>query len=82
MNGPAMTATEDIIEYVTATIGGQLFGMPISRVRNVFIPDRTTRVPLAAPEVVGLLNLRGRIATATIRTWRSKSSAKASSMAS
>jgi purine-binding chemotaxis protein CheW len=64
MNGPAMTATEDIIEYVTATIGGQLFGMPISRVRNVFIPDRTTRVPLAAPEVVGLLNLRGRIVTA------------------
>jgi purine-binding chemotaxis protein CheW len=64
MTGPTMTATEDAIEYVTATIGGQLFGMPISRVRNVFMLDRTTRVPLAAPEVAGLLNLRGRIVTA------------------
>ena len=58
------TAAENVIEYVTATIGGQLFGMPISRVRNVFMPDRTTRVPLAPPEVAGLLNLRGRIVTA------------------
>ena len=66
MNGPTMTATaaENVIEYVTATIGGQLFGMPISRVRNVFMPDQTTRVPLAPPEVAGLLNLRGRIVTA------------------
>jgi purine-binding chemotaxis protein CheW len=68
MNGQAMTMTattaEDVVEYVTATIGGQLFGMPISRVRNVFMPDRTTRVPLAPPEVAGLLNLRGRVVTA------------------
>ena len=66
MNGQTMTATaaENVIEYVTATIGGQLFGMPIARVRNVFMPERVTRVPLAAPEVVGLLNLRGRIVTA------------------
>jgi len=64
MTGQAMTATEIVTEYVTATIGGQLFGLPISRVRNVFMPDRTTRVPLAGPEVVGLLNLRGRIVTA------------------
>ena len=64
MNAQTMTEAENAIEYVTATIGGQLFGMPISRVRNVFILDRTTRVPLAAPEVAGLLNLRGRIVTA------------------
>ncbi|MGH6769307.1 MAG: chemotaxis protein CheW [Xanthobacteraceae bacterium] len=60
-----MTETNDtIIEYVTATVGGQLFGLPISRVQDVFIPDRLTRVPLAPPEVAGLLNLRGRIVTA------------------
>jgi purine-binding chemotaxis protein CheW len=57
-------ATENVIEYVTATVGGQLFGLPISRVQDVFIPDRLTRVPLAASEVAGLLNLRGRIVTA------------------
>jgi purine-binding chemotaxis protein CheW len=61
----AMTATnEGMIEYVTAMIGGQLFGLPISRVQDVFAPERLTRVPLAAPEIAGLLNLRGRIVTA------------------
>jgi purine-binding chemotaxis protein CheW len=51
-------------EYVTAMIGGQLFGLPISRVQDVFIPERMTRVPLAPPEIAGILNLRGRIVTA------------------
>jgi purine-binding chemotaxis protein CheW len=45
-------------------VGGQLFGLPISRVQDVFAPDRLTRVPLAPPEIAGLLNLRGRIVTA------------------
>jgi purine-binding chemotaxis protein CheW len=45
-------------------IGGQLFGLPIERVLDVFTPERLTRVPLAAPEVAGVLNLRGRIVTA------------------
>lgn len=50
-------------EYVTATIGGQLFGLPILRVQDVFTPERVTRVPLAPPEIAGVLNLRGRIVT-------------------
>ncbi len=54
---------ESVIEYVTAMIGGQLFGLPISRVQDVFKPEGLTRVPLAAPEIAGLLNLRGRIVT-------------------
>ena len=53
-----------ITEYVTVTIGEHLFGLPISRVQDVFVPDRLTRVPLAPPEVAGILNLRGRIVTA------------------
>ncbi len=52
-----------IKEYVTATIGGQLFGLPIQRVQDVFMPERLTRVPLAPPEIAGVLNLRGRIVT-------------------
>jgi purine-binding chemotaxis protein CheW len=55
--------SETVIEYVTATIGGQLFGLPISRVQDVFILERLTAVPLASPEIAGLLNLRGRIVT-------------------
>ena len=59
-----MSVDETAIEYVTATIGEQLFGLPISRVQDVFMPDRVTRVPLSAPEIAGVLNLRGRIVTA------------------
>lgn len=50
-------------EYVTALIGGQLFGLPILRVQDVFAPERLTSVPLSPPEVAGVLNLRGRIVT-------------------
>lgn len=52
------------IEYVTVTLDDQLFGLPISRVQDVFVPDRLTRVPLSPPEIAGVLNLRGRIVTA------------------
>lgn len=55
--------TSNLKEYVTAMIGGQLFGLPILHVQDVFIPERVTRVPLAPPEIAGVLNLRGRILT-------------------
>ena len=55
--------TGNLKEYVTATVGGQLFGLPILRVQDVFKPERVTRVPLAPPEIAGVLNLRGRIVT-------------------
>ena len=55
---------ESVTEYVTVMIDGQLFGLPISRVQDVFMPDRLTRVPLSSPEIAGVLNLRGRIVTA------------------
>ncbi|PZA10213.1 chemotaxis protein CheW [Rhodopseudomonas palustris] len=66
---PAMTRTVDTIsgnttQFATAMIGGQLFGLPISRVQDVFMPERLTRVPLAPDDVAGVLNLRGRIVTA------------------
>jgi purine-binding chemotaxis protein CheW len=58
------SAAENLTEYVTVMIGQQLFGLPIARVQDVFIPARLTRVPLSPPEVAGILNLRGRIVTA------------------
>jgi purine-binding chemotaxis protein CheW len=57
-------ADSHLTEYVTVIIGEQLFGLPISRVQDVFVPDRLTRVPLAPPEIAGILNLRGRVVTA------------------
>ena len=40
-----------------------MFGLPISRVQDVFMPERLTRVPLSSAEIAGVLNLRGRIVT-------------------
>lgn len=56
--------SEHVTEYVTVTIGDQLFGLPISRVQDVFVPGKLTPVPLASDDIAGVLNLRGRIVTA------------------
>ena len=52
------------LEYVTLTIGGQWFGIPVLSVRDVLGPQNIAMIPLAPPEVAGSLNLRGRIVTA------------------
>jgi len=51
-------------EFVSITVAGQLFGIPVLQVQDVLGPQRITRIPLAPPEVAGSLNLRGRIVTA------------------
>jgi purine-binding chemotaxis protein CheW len=50
-------------EFVTFEIGGQLFGLPIDEVQDVFKPLRLTPVPLAHRDIAGVMNLRGRIVT-------------------
>lgn len=60
----AMNDSADFTEYVTFTLAGQIFGLPIERVQEVFRPSRITRVPLAGVQIAGVLNLRGRIVTA------------------
>ena len=59
-----MQDSSDFTEFVTSTVAGQMFGLPIACVQDVFKPARITRVPLAGPEIAGVLNLRGRIVTA------------------
>lgn len=51
-------------EYVTLTIAGQLFGVEVLSIQDVFKPRALTPVPKAPVEVAGLLNLRGRVVTA------------------
>jgi purine-binding chemotaxis protein CheW len=58
-----MNDNTDINDFVTFSTAGQLFGLPIGRVQDVFKPARMTRVPLSGPEIAGVLNLRGRIVT-------------------
>ncbi len=57
-------ATSKQMEFVTVTVAGQLLGLPISRVHDVFVVSEMTTVPLAPGEIAGLLNLRGRVVTA------------------
>jgi purine-binding chemotaxis protein CheW len=52
------------VEYVTVMVADQIFGLPIDRVHDVFIASALTGVPLSPREIVGLLNLRGRVVTA------------------
>ena len=58
------TGDENTTEFVTVKIADQIFGLPIEQVQDVFMPETITQVPLALPEVAGVLNLRGRIVTA------------------
>jgi purine-binding chemotaxis protein CheW len=51
-------------EFVTATIAGQLFGIPVLTVQDVLSPQTLANIPLSLPEIAGALNLRGRIVTA------------------
>ncbi|MDP2123985.1 MAG: chemotaxis protein CheW [Parvibaculum sp.] len=63
-NNLSDTTTGAADDYVTMSVGGQAFGIPVLNVRDVLGPQNITRVPLAPDEVAGSLNLRGRIVTA------------------
>ncbi len=51
-------------QFVTMVIGHQLFGISVEYVVDVLSPQKINSIPLAREEVVGSLNLRGRIVTA------------------
>src|SRR6201995_5004086 len=63
MTSKGQSSAGMVAKWCPAVIGGQLFGLPISRVQDVFMPERLTRVPLSSREIAGVLNLRGRIVT-------------------
>jgi purine-binding chemotaxis protein CheW len=51
-------------QYVSFYVDGQLLGIPVNTVQEVLNPQAIASVPLARPEISGLLNLRGQIVTA------------------
>lgn len=51
-------------EVVTLRVGEALLGIDTACVADVFAPRGLTPTPMAAPDVLGVLNLRGRIVTA------------------
>jgi purine-binding chemotaxis protein CheW len=52
------------MRYFTIVVGGRSFGLPVEAIQTVFEMVAVTPVPLAPQEVLGLVNLRGKIATA------------------
>lgn len=54
----------DAQEFVTMTIGNQLFGISVMAVQDVLRKQRIARIPLTPKVIAGSLNLRGRIVTA------------------
>jgi purine-binding chemotaxis protein CheW len=48
-------------QYCTFRLDGHLFGIPVDTVQEVLQQQSMALVPLAPPEVAGLLNLRGQI---------------------
>ncbi|MBT5267343.1 MAG: chemotaxis protein CheW [Rhodospirillaceae bacterium] len=63
-NGQNVVSLGALDQYVSITIGNQLFGIKVLLVHDVLGPQRITRIPLSPKEVAGSLNLRGRIVTA------------------
>jgi purine-binding chemotaxis protein CheW len=60
---PTTRSEDDADAFVTFTVAGQLFGVPVFRVQDILIPEEIAPVPGGPPEVRGLINLRGRIVT-------------------
>lgn len=55
--------SESGTQLVTMIVGRHLFGIPVRAVRDIVVPERIYRVPLAPDEIAGSINLRGRIVT-------------------
>lgn len=50
-------------EFVTLTVGGQWFGIPVLHVEDVLDRRDVAQIPLADRVIAGSINLRGRIVT-------------------
>src|SRR4051812_10665462 len=65
-NAPTAAADtrQNTCDFVTFKVKDQQFGLKAIEVRDVLRSPRITHIPLAPPEISGLINLRGHIVTA------------------
>jgi len=49
------------VEVLLLPVGDELYAVPIHNFREVVAEPRVTRIPVAPPEVMGLVNVRGEI---------------------
>ena len=57
-------ADSEDVQLATFVVGRSLFGIDVLNVQEVLRFQRMTKVPLAPPVIVGLINLRGQIVPA------------------
>lgn len=62
-NSKIKSSANETGKFVTIRICKQLFGFSATEVKDILLPQNVTTVPLVSSEVLGLLNLRGRIVT-------------------
>lgn len=55
---------QEFNQFVTMNIGRQVFGVSVDYIVDVLAPQKINKIPLAKKEIIGSLNLRGRIVTA------------------
>lgn len=60
----AGVATADERHCFIVFVGGEKFGLPVDCVQTIFPLEAVTPVPLGPREILGLVNLRGKIVTA------------------
>jgi purine-binding chemotaxis protein CheW len=56
-------ASAETKQFVTMVVDGQMFGIPVQSVQDILRAQRITNIPLAPKEILGSINLRGRIVT-------------------
>ena len=60
----APSAKTDETQCFIVFVGGEAFGLPVDSVQTIFGIEAVTPVPLGPREIIGLVNLRGKIVTA------------------
>jgi purine-binding chemotaxis protein CheW len=61
LNQPVGLATADAIQFLTFSLGEELYGVDILRVQEIKGYTAVTRIPNTPPHMKGVLNLRGTI---------------------
>ena len=67
---PVTQGTKKTTQLCTFRVGNILVGIEVNRVQEINRDQTMTSVPLAAPEIKGLINLRGQIVTAIDLRYR------------
>jgi purine-binding chemotaxis protein CheW len=46
-------------QFLTLTLAGERYALPVDRVREVLEPTRVTKIPCSAPYLKGIIDIRG-----------------------